>query len=146
MMRDPDRAIAVAFVGCTHPHIFPRIELLRAAPGVTLVGCYDPDSRLSAALERDHGLTAYPSPEALLDQRGVNFVVIEGWDTDNPGFVRAAIARGQAILLEKPGAPHPGAKRNDSRRTRAAAWRPWPSLLARSLTLTTQSASVNRLR
>jgi predicted dehydrogenase len=100
----PER-IAVAFVGCTHPHIFPRIELLRAVPDVTLAGCYDPDERLSRALERDHGLPAFPSPEALLDQAGVNFVVIEGWDTDNPVYLRAAIKRNQAVLLEKPGAP-----------------------------------------
>jgi predicted dehydrogenase len=85
----PDR-IAVAFVGYTHPHIFPRIELLRADPDVILVGCYDPDERLSRALDRDHGLTANPTPEALLDQPGVKFVVIEGWDTDNPAYVRAA--------------------------------------------------------
>jgi predicted dehydrogenase len=97
--------ITVAFVGCTHPHIFPRIELLRAEPGITLAGCYDPDDRLSRALEREHGLTAFPTADALLDQPGVNFVVIEGWDTDNPAYVRAAIRRDQAVLLEKPGAP-----------------------------------------
>src|SRR3990172_826666 len=53
--------VSVAFVGCTHPHIFPRIDLLRAEPNVTLVGCYDPDTRLSNALERDHGLKAFPT-------------------------------------------------------------------------------------
>ena len=57
-------------------------------------------------LERDHGLTAFPSPEELLDQPGVNFVVIEGWDTHNPGYVSQAILRNQAIMLEKPGAPN----------------------------------------
>lgn len=97
--------IGVAFVGCTHPHIFPRIELLRREPDVTLVGCYDPDAKLTAALEERHGLKAYDTPEALLDQPGVNFAVIEGWEKDNPAYVRKALARGQAIMLEKPGAP-----------------------------------------
>lgn len=97
--------IAVAFVGCTHPHVFSRLELLRAEPGVRLAGSFDPDARLSAALERDYGLPAFETAEVLLDQPGVNLVVIEGWDTDNPGYVRRAIERNQAVLLEKPGAP-----------------------------------------
>ncbi|MEA2515532.1 MAG: hypothetical protein QOF01_300 [Thermomicrobiales bacterium] len=41
--------IVVGVCSCTHPHIFPRIELLRNDPGVCLAGCYDPDPRLSAA-------------------------------------------------------------------------------------------------
>jgi predicted dehydrogenase len=98
--------IVAAFCGCTHPHIFPRIELLANEPGVRLAGCYDPDVRLSAALEREHGLRAFGSAEELVDQPGVNFVVIEGWDPDNPGYVRQAIRRDQAVLLEKPGAPN----------------------------------------
>jgi len=96
--------IRVAFVGCTHPHIFPRIELLRAESDVELVGCYDPDAHLTAELERGYGLKAYADPESLLDEAGVNFAIIEGWDTANPRYVRMAATRKQAILLEKPGA------------------------------------------
>lgn len=98
--------IRVAFVGCTHPHIFARMELLKSEPGVELVGCYDPDPRLRKALELDFALTAYDDPDELMDQSGVNFVVIEGWDTDNPSYVSRAIQRSQAVLLEKPGAPN----------------------------------------
>lgn len=98
--------IGAAFVGCTHPHIFPRVEILKGESDVRLIGCYDPDSHLTSVLERDYGLKAYPTPEALLDQPGVNFVIIEGWDPDNPAYVQLAAARGQAILLEKPGAPN----------------------------------------
>jgi predicted dehydrogenase len=98
--------IGVAFVGCTHPHIFPRIQLLKQESDVQFVGCYDPDKALMAALELDHGLKAYFTPEALLDQPEANFVIIEGWDPDNPRYVEMAAARGQAILLEKPGAPN----------------------------------------
>ncbi|HUN06727.1 MAG TPA: Gfo/Idh/MocA family oxidoreductase [Aggregatilineales bacterium] len=97
--------VRVAFVGCTHPHIFARLQLLREWQ-IEAVGCYDPDSTLTAALERDCGLKAYASPEAVLDQPGVNWVIIEGWDPDNARYVQAALERGQAILLEKPGAPN----------------------------------------
>ncbi len=98
--------IGIAFVGCTHPHIFPRIELLSPVADVKLIGCYDPDSNLTAALESRFGLKAYATPDELMDQPGVNFAIIEGWDADNPGYVSKALARGQAILLEKPGAPN----------------------------------------
>lgn len=98
--------IGVAFVGCTHPHIFPRIELLREQADIALIGCYDPDAGLMAALERDWGLKAYPTPDALLDEPGVHLAIIEGWDTANPGYVAMAAERGKAILLEKPGAPN----------------------------------------
>src|ERR1044071_3410160 len=101
----PDR-IGVAFVGCTHPHIFPRIDLLKPEADVDLIGCYDPDSNLTAALEQNYGLKAYATPEELLDVPGVNFAIIEGWDPHNPRYVKMAADRGQAILLEKPGAPH----------------------------------------
>lgn len=103
--------IGAAFVGCSHPHIFYRLKLLAAAPDVRLVGCYDPDAELRAEFERRYGLCAFDSAEALLDQPGVNFAIIEGWDPDNPGYARLATQREQAILLEKPGAPNLAAMR-----------------------------------
>jgi predicted dehydrogenase len=101
----PDK-IGVAFVGCTHPHIFPRLEILRAEKDVEFIGCYDPDTHLMQALEQDHGLRAFDTPQELLDQPGANFTIIEGWDPANPGYAREALKRNQAILLEKPGAPN----------------------------------------
>ncbi|MCC6945553.1 MAG: Gfo/Idh/MocA family oxidoreductase, partial [Thermomicrobiales bacterium] len=98
--------IGVGFVGCTHPHIFPRITLLQSDPTVRIIGSYDPDSRLSRALEDRFGIPQFSDLNSLLDCEGLNFVVIEGWDTDNPAFVEEAARRGQAILLEKPGAPN----------------------------------------
>jgi len=100
------KQLGVAFVGCTHPHIFPRYELLSAQPDVRFIGCYDPDRGLAAALEKKLGLRAFATPEELLDQPGVNFAIIAGWEPDNPHYVRAAVRRHQAVLLEKPGAPN----------------------------------------
>ncbi len=101
----PDK-IGVAFVGCTHPHIFARLQLLSAESDVALVGCYDPDEHLVAALHDQYGLRPYASPQELLDQPGVRLVVVEGWDPANPVYVREAVKRQQAVLLEKPGAPN----------------------------------------
>jgi predicted dehydrogenase len=98
--------IGVAFVGCAHPHIVPRVQILSTVPDVRLVGCYDPDTQLTATLASRHGLRVFSSEAELLDQPGVNFTIIEGWDTDNLRYARAALSRKQAILLEKPGAPN----------------------------------------
>lgn len=115
-----DKRIGVVFVGCTHPHIFPRIELLRQEADVDILGCYDPDAHLASVLERDYGLKACPTAEAAFDQPGANFAIIEGWDPDNPGYVKLAAEREQAILLEKPGAPNLPAMREVIDTVRAA--------------------------
>ncbi len=99
-------AINVAFVGLAHPHIFPRVQLLAEQEDVSIAGCYDPDPALAAGVAARCNITAYDSLPALLDQPGVNFVIIEGWDTDNPAYVQAALQRKQAVLVEKPGAPN----------------------------------------
>jgi predicted dehydrogenase len=97
-------SIGVAFVGCAHPHLPPRCELLAAEADVRLVGCYDPDPVLAAKANARTGLPVFRSVDELLDQQGVRLVLVEGWDRDNPGYVLKAVRRGQAVLLEKPGA------------------------------------------
>lgn len=98
--------IGVVFVGCTHPHIFPRYELLRQRDDVELVGLYEPDEHLAQALSQRFGIPAVASAEEALDLPGVRMVVIEGWDTANPDYAMAALRRNLAVLLEKPGAPN----------------------------------------
>jgi predicted dehydrogenase len=96
--------IGIAFVGCAHPHLPPRRDLLAAEPDVRLVGCFDPDPRLTKIVHDRYGLRVFASATELLDQPGVRLALIEGWDRDNPAYVREALKRNQAVLLEKPGA------------------------------------------
>jgi predicted dehydrogenase len=98
------RKIGVAFVGCAHPHLPPRRDLLAAEPDVLLVGCFDPDPRLTKIVHERYGLRVFASATELLDQTDVRLALVEGWDRDNPHYVREALKRGQAVLLEKPGA------------------------------------------
>jgi predicted dehydrogenase len=88
-----------------HPHIVPRVQVLAALPDVRLIGCYDPDAQLAGRVAQRCGLRALSSAAELLDQPGVDLAIVEGWDTDNPRYVREAVGRSKAILLEKPGAP-----------------------------------------
>jgi predicted dehydrogenase len=103
--------IGVAFVGCAHPHLPPRRDLLAAETDVRLVGCFDPDPGLTRIVHDRFGLRVFASAPELLDQPGVRLALIEGWDRDNPGYVREAIKRRQAVLLEKPGARNLGEMR-----------------------------------
>lgn len=112
--------IGVAFIGCAHPHIFPRAELLAAAPDVQIVGCYDPDAALARGVAERCAIRAYDSAEALLDEPSVRLAIIEGWDTDNPAYVQLAAQRGKAILVEKPGAPNLAAMQQIAADVRAA--------------------------
>jgi predicted dehydrogenase len=94
----------VAFVGCAHPHLPPRRELLAAEPEIELIGCWDPDPHLTGIAHARYGLRVFNSAADLLDQPGVRLALIEGWDRDNPGYVELALHRGHAVFLEKPGA------------------------------------------
>ena len=51
--------IGVAFVGCAHPHLPPRRELLAAEPDIELVGCYDPDPHLTGIAHGRYGLEIF---------------------------------------------------------------------------------------
>jgi hypothetical protein len=94
--------IGVAFVGCAHPHLPPRRDLLAAEQDVRLVGCFDPDPRLTKIVHERYGLRVFASATDLLDQSGVQLALVEGWDRDNPVYVREALKRGQAVLLGSP--------------------------------------------
>lgn len=104
--------IGVAYVGCTHPHIFVRQQMLSALPDVRIVGAYDPDPALAAALQERLGIRPFVTPEDLLDHPDVTLAIVEGWDPDNPRYVRLAAERGRDVWLEKPGAPNLAAMRD----------------------------------
>ena len=85
--------LGIAFVGCAHPHLPPRRDLLAAKPDVRLVGCFDPDPRLTRIVHERYGLPEFASATELLDQSGVRLAVVEGWDRDNPAYVPGTASR-----------------------------------------------------
>lgn len=96
----------VAFVGCTHPHVFPRYDLLKQEPDIEFIGLYEPDAELAEELSKRFGIPAFATAKELLDQNSVQIVVIDGWDTANPEYAILALERNLAVLVEKPGAPN----------------------------------------
>ena len=97
----------IAFLGVGHPHVFPRVELLRAMPDVAISGFFEPDRQTAHLFSERTGLTAFGTPEALLDP-APHIAIVNGLDPQVPGLAeRAARAGVRGLLLEKPGAASP---------------------------------------
>jgi predicted dehydrogenase len=99
--------VRVAFLGARHPHIFPRVELLRERPDVELIGFCEAEPGLAQRLAAATGLRAFGDPAELLAER-IDLAVVEGLDPEVPVLARAAARAGaRGLLLEKPGAATP---------------------------------------
>jgi predicted dehydrogenase len=98
--------LRIAFLGARHPHIFPRLSLCLQYPDVDIVGVYDSDPQLSQAIGRKYNVPVAYAVDDLFTGGDCDLVIIEGYDPDNPGYVRQALGRTRMLLIEKPGAPN----------------------------------------
>ncbi|MEO8288167.1 MAG: Gfo/Idh/MocA family oxidoreductase [Chloroflexota bacterium] len=96
--------LKVAFLGARHPHIFPRLTLCLAAPGVRVVGVYDTDPQLAAQIGEKYGVPVAQTVDDLFREGMCDLVIIEGHDPENPSYVQQALGRTRSLLIEKPGA------------------------------------------
>jgi predicted dehydrogenase len=97
----------IAILGARHPHVFPRVDLLRATPGVSLIGFHERDAEIAGRFAELTGLERFDSASALLARRP-DGVIVDGLDPEVPRDARvAADAGARALLLEKPGAATP---------------------------------------
>ncbi|MDW5595614.1 Gfo/Idh/MocA family oxidoreductase [Conexibacter stalactiti] len=97
-------ALSAAVAGVRHPHVFVRVQQLRAREDVSLLGFHEPDAEIAARFAHETGLTRFASLDALLEQRP-DLLVSEALDTQVPDVALAAAPHVRALLLEKPGAP-----------------------------------------
>jgi predicted dehydrogenase len=97
----------IAFLGVGHPHVFPRVQLLRAMPGVSISGFFEPDPKTANLFTERSGLPHFETAEALLDTRP-EVVIVNALDPQVPDLAgQAARAGVRGLLLEKPGAASP---------------------------------------
>jgi predicted dehydrogenase len=97
----------IAFLGVGHPHVFPRVQLLQAMPGVTICGFFEPDALVAERFADQTGLARFDTAEALLGT-GPQVVIVNGLDPQVPGLAEQAARAGvRGLLLEKPGAASP---------------------------------------
>jgi predicted dehydrogenase len=99
--------MTIAFLGVGHPHVFPRIELLRDMPGVAIHGFFEPDAEVAERFAAHTGLTRFATAEAALEATP-EIAIVNGLDPQVPELAdHAARAGVRGLLLEKPGAASP---------------------------------------
>jgi predicted dehydrogenase len=98
---------SIAFLGVGHPHVFPRVELLRAMPDVVINGFFEPDSTIANRFTERTGLPAYGTAGTLLGT-APDIAIVNGLDPQVPDLAEQAARAGvRGLLLEKPGAASP---------------------------------------
>jgi predicted dehydrogenase len=95
----PELRIGLAGAGQMGAH-HARVLASGAIPGCRLAGIFDPDPRRVAAFS---GVPAARSFDELLE--GSDAVVVAGPTSVHPEQVRACVAAGRHVLVEKPAAP-----------------------------------------
>lgn len=95
--------IRVAVFGARHPHVFPRVQLVKENPSAEFVGLWDPDPEIRARYAADYGYRVFDDVQSLLDLKPT-LALIEGLDHQNPEIAAAAAEAGCDLLIEKPGA------------------------------------------
>lgn len=96
----------VAFCGAAHPHVFPRLALLRDREGIEVTGVHESVEAVRRHIAERYGIPALGSVDELVET-GPDLVVVEGFDHENPAYVSTLAAAGCDLLIEKPGAPGP---------------------------------------
>ncbi len=84
-----------------------HLRVLRTLPQAELVAISDPMPEVLSAAVAASGAPAFAEPEAMLEQAGLDAVVIAAPTTFHLPLALAAIDRGIAVLVEKPLAATP---------------------------------------
>ena len=97
----------IAFLGVGHPHVFPRLQLLREMPEVAIRGFFEPDPQIAKQFTERTRVTRFDTVDALLDTRP-QIAIVNGLDPQVPDLAEQAARAGvRGLLLEKPGAASP---------------------------------------
>ena len=97
--------VRVGFLGVSHPHCAARVAVLAREDGIEIAALHDPNAELAAAVGARTGAKTFEKPKDLL-KSGLDFVVIEGTNTQGAAFALEAAKAKVPMLLEKPGAPN----------------------------------------
>lgn len=88
--------IGAGMIGNEHLKVFGQLE------DVEIAGVADASLQAAESRAREHGVKAYETPEALLDDASIDAVVIGVPNRYHAPLAIAAMERGKHVLLEKP--------------------------------------------
>lgn len=94
--------IGVGNIGTAH-----SLNLARYVSGATVAAVFDADMDRAAHVASEVGAVAMASYEALIEDPGVDAVVVSSPDNSHAEQAMACIAAGKFVLCEKPLAPDP---------------------------------------
>lgn len=95
--------LRVGVLGLSHDHIWNHVPVLRAGEVGRLVAVAEPDPALRARLAREYGaVDVSPSPDALLERRDLDAVLVYSDNRASAEWARRAVERGLPTMLEKP--------------------------------------------
>jgi predicted dehydrogenase len=99
------KPVRIAIAGLAHGHLGRIVRLIKANPGVELVGLQDADPKLHKLMAERYGLPAslfHTSLDAMLDATKPEGVAGFGTTFDHKAVVEAAARRGIHVMVEKP--------------------------------------------
>ena len=99
--------LTIAFLGVGHPHVFPRVRLLRELPDVAITGFFEPDSGIASQFAQRTQVAHFGTADALLATKP-DVAIVNALDPQVPDLAEQAARAGvRGLLLEKPGAASP---------------------------------------
>lgn len=95
--------VRVGLLGVSHPHFEGRANALALGEGVELAAAHDPNAELLGKVCARYGAKPFEKSKDLL-KAGLDFVLIEGTNTQCAAFALEAAKAKVPMLVEKPGA------------------------------------------
>ncbi|MHC5058664.1 MAG: Gfo/Idh/MocA family protein [Planctomycetota bacterium] len=91
-------------LGFAHGHVNSYCREWRAHPelGVEVTAGWDGDAERAARAGKQHGVEIFEAPEALLENAGVEAVVVAAETSLHADLVEKAAAAGRGVVLQKP--------------------------------------------
>ena len=94
--------IRFGIAGAAHPHVESFISEVAARDDIELVGVYDPDPTIAAALAQRLTVPAYADHHSLLAEAGVDAVAIAAIYDQRPQLIVECLERGVHVAVDKP--------------------------------------------
>jgi predicted dehydrogenase len=93
----------IGVLGLSHDHVWPNLQALAAGSLGRLAAVADPDPALRQRAERDHaGVRAHDTYDGLLDEGGVDAVMVFADNRASAELGVRALQRGLPVMIEKP--------------------------------------------
>ena len=100
--KQPCQGLGVAVLGVAHIHTQDAVRALQASNGICVEAVWDSDTARARAVGATLGAPVVSLPELALARPNVRAVLILSETVHHPALVRATVAAGKHVFVEKP--------------------------------------------